>query len=80
MTEPLERGIAGLGATISRIFGERLGTVRRVAIIVIFGVVTASDQTRTQPRPYTAEQADAGRAVYLVALRELPSARSYGKQ
>lgn len=37
----------------------------RLAVIVTFGVIAASDQTRTSEEAYTAGQADAGRAVYL---------------
>ncbi len=40
------------------------GTVRWLVVTAAFGVVTASGQTRTVG-PYTAGQADAGRAVYL---------------
>jgi alcohol dehydrogenase (cytochrome c) len=36
-----------------------------LAVILTFGAVTASFQTRTPVGPYTARQADAGRAVYL---------------
>ncbi len=51
---------------MSRIFfGEGRSRALRLAIIVTFAVVTASDQTLTQPGPYTAKEADAGRAVYL---------------
>ena len=54
------------GPPMSRIFfGEGRGRALRLAIIVTFAVVTASDQTLTQPGPNTAKEADAGRAVYL---------------
>ena len=59
-------GAAKSGPPMSRIFfGEGRSRALRLAIIVTFAVVTASDQTLTQPGPYTAKEADAGRAVYL---------------
>src|SRR5215471_12613251 len=44
---------------------KRPGMARRLTAMVTFGVVTASGQTGTAVGPYTAGQADAGRAAYL---------------
>ena len=44
---------------------KRPGLARWLTAMVTFGVVTASGQTRTAVGPYTAGQADAGRAAYL---------------
>jgi alcohol dehydrogenase (cytochrome c) len=44
---------------------KRPGMVRWLTVMVTFGVITASGQTQTAVGPFTAGQADAGRAAYL---------------
>src|SRR5687768_17178293 len=44
---------------------KRPGIPWRLTVILTHSVVAASGQTQVTPGPYTADQAEAGRAVYL---------------